>query len=189
MSLSDDFMVRCRKLGLECDEFPTSEMSSVLAALACFPMHMVANVDAWTNDTEFRVPVFDLPGAEKIREAFVLGMQEADFDLIPEHRQLLLTLVGKAKPSDLVIYEYALETLQIAFRMLSENLTERVRREIARSIVAVAKASGEGLGGSGPKVTPQEQFCIDDINEALRLDSSDVARTVLEKVGKEPMSY
>ena len=64
-----DVLERCRKLGLQCDAIPTDSMSSVVAALSCFPMYMVANVDAWTSDKQFRVPILDLPGSEHVREA------------------------------------------------------------------------------------------------------------------------
>ncbi len=189
MSPTDEIMNRCRKLGLECDTFPTDKMSSVLGALACFPMYMVANVDAWTNDVEFRVPILDWAGSEKIREAFVLGYQESNFNLERDHGLLLKTLLSNTKPSDLVIYEYALSTLRRAIKIVSADLAEHLRVAIAQTIVAVARASGEGLGGSGPKITPQEQFCIDDIDEALGLSSSKRAAEVLQQAGREPMSF
>lgn len=179
MRKSDEIMDRCRRLGLECETFPVDEMSSAMAALMCFPMYMVANVDAWTNDVEFRVPILDWPGSEKIRESFVLGWEEAKFNLEKDHRIVLQTLLWKAKPSDLVIYEFALETLKLALATVTAGLAERIRVTVAQTIVAVAKASGEGLGGSGPKVTPQERFCIDDIGEALQLSAAPRAAAIL----------
>jgi hypothetical protein len=170
---------RCRKLGLQCDTIATDKASSVLAALSCFPMYMVANVHAWTSDTQFRVPLLDLPGSEHIRESFVLGSQEGKFDIEEAHRRVLSTLVSNPKPSDLVFYEYALETLQMAFAILTPNVVDNFRVAIARMIVAVAKASGEGVGGTGPKVNPQEASCIKLIIETLSLTDSDSAAELL----------
>jgi len=177
-----DILTRCRKLGLNCDAIPTDSMSSVLAALSCFPMYMVANVDAWTSDTQFRVPLLDLPGIEHIREAFELGSQESRLNIDKSHRRVLGTLVANAKPCDLVFYEYALETLRITLGVLTPGLAEQVRAAVARMIVAVAKASGEGFGGTGPKISPQERACIEVINEILSLSESESAAAVLAEV-------
>jgi hypothetical protein len=170
---------RCRKLGLQCDVIPTESMSSALAALSCFPMYMVANVDAWTSDTQLLVPILDLPGSEHIREAFALGTQERQFDIEKQHRRVLSTLVANAKPSDLVVYEYALETLRLAFDTLAPSLAEKLRTVVAQTIVTVAKASGEGLGGSGQKVSPHERECIEMIDTTLALSETSSAAAVL----------
>jgi len=156
---------RCCKLGLECSDMPTDQLSSALAALSCFPMYMVANVDAWTSDRQWHVPILDLPGSEHLREALALGMQEGKFDISKEHGHILGTLVSGAKPCDLVIYEYALETLRQA---MAEGM-----------IVVVAEASGEGLLGTGPKVSPQEEACIKQIDSVLSLSDSTAAAAVL----------
>lgn len=189
MPPTEEILHSCRKLGLACEVFPTDEMSSILASLACFPMYMVANVDAWTSDVEFRVPVLDWPGAEKIRESFVLGVEEARFDLEERHTQLLRTLLGQAKPSDLVIYEYALDTLRVALMVVARDVAERLRVAIASTVVAVARASGERLGGLGPKITPQEQACIDRIDAVLDLSASSEAAKVLRGFAHDAMSF
>ena len=177
-----DILERCHKLGLKCDTIPTDSMSSLLAALSCFPMYMVANVDAWTSDTQFRVPILDLPGSEHIRESFVLGTQEGTLEIEKHHRRVLGTLVANAKPCDLILYEYALETLRITLGVLTPSLAAKVRTAVARMIVAVARASGEGIGGSGPKITPQERACIEVINETLSLSETESAAAVLAEV-------
>ncbi len=181
-STQSDVVNRCRKLGLQCDTIPTDSMSSVLAALSCFPMYMVANVDAWASHKKFRVPILDLPGSEHIRESFVLGAQEGKLEIEKQHRGVLGTLVTNAKPCDLIFYEYALETLRGALGMLTPSLAESVRAAVARMIVAVAKASGEGIGGTGPKISPQERACIEAINETLSLSESESAAAVLAEV-------
>ncbi len=46
-------------------------------------------------------------------------------------------------------------------------------------IVAAAEASGEGLLGTGPKVSPQEKACIKQIDSVLSLSDSEAAAAVL----------
>jgi len=177
-----DIVDRCRKLGLQCDTIPSGSMSSVLAALSCFPMYMVANVDAWTSDRQFRVPFLDLPGSEHIRESFALGKEEGKFEIEKDHRRVLSTLVANAKPCDLVFYEYALETLRLSLGALEHGLAVKVREAVARMIVAVANASGEGIGGTGPKVSPEEKACIEVISKTLSLTETETAATVLAEI-------
>jgi hypothetical protein len=176
-------MERCHKLGLRCDELPTDRLSSALAGLACFPMYMVANVHGWTSDRQFRIPLVDLPGFEHIREAFEIGKQEGSFEMTKDHRRVLGTLISHAKPPDLVIYEYALETLQRLLPLLSATLADDVRAAVARMIVAVAQASGEGYLGTGEKISPEERACIIQIDRELSLSASARAAEALKSVG------
>ena len=174
---------RCRKLGLRCDDLPGDRISSALAALACFPMYMVANVHAWTSEGQFRVPLLDLPGSEHIRESFEIGKQEAAFQLAPEHRRVLGALISHARPSDLVVYEYALETLKELLPLLSPAVADTVRAAIARMIVAVARASGEAYLGTGEKISPEERACIAQIDRELALSGSPRAAEALKGLG------
>lgn len=176
-------MERCHKLGLRCDEFPTGHLSSTLAALSCFPMYMVANVHGWTSDRQFHIPLLDLPGSEHIREAFEIGKQEGDFEMTKEHRRVLGSLLSQAKAPDLVIYEYALETVKAVLPQLSPALAEQVRTAIARMVVAVAQASGEGFLGTGEKISPEERACIGHIDRELSLAASPRAAEILKAVG------
>ncbi len=173
---------RLGKLGIRCSELPVDRLSSPLAALACFPMYMVANVHGWTSDRQFRVPLLDLPGSEHIREAFEIGQQEGAFEMTREHRRVLGNLLTHAKPPDLVIYEYALETLKGLLPLLSPALADTVRSGIARTVIAVAQASGEGLLGSGEKVSPEERECIAQIERELSLSTSPRAAEVLKAI-------
>ncbi len=172
---------RARKLGLVCDELSPDSVTSPVAALACFPMYMVANVHAWTADKQFRVPVLDIPGFEAIREAFTIGKQESKFDLARQHRHVLSALL-QSKPADLIIYEYALETLQSYLEGASPAVAQEVRIAVARMIVAVAKASGEGMFGSGDPVSPEERECIAHIAAKLNLSASAEAAAILAEV-------
>jgi hypothetical protein len=182
MAVSTQWVERCGKLGLRCQDIPSDAMSSTLAALACFPMYMVANVHAWTTDRQWHVPILDLPGAEHIREAFAIGRQEGSLEISREHRRVLGMLVSHAKAPDLVFYEYALETLKGILSELTPELANQVRAAIARMTVAVAQASGEGWLGSGPKVSSEEKACIGQIARELSLTSSPAAAAYLKDV-------
>ena len=182
MAVSVRLLDRFRKLGLTCDEVATDHISSPMAALACFPLYMVVNVHAWTNDKQFRVPILDLPGSEHIREAFAIGKQEHSFDLAKEHRRVLGTLLSHAKPSDLVIYEYALGTLKDLLLEVTPQTAEQIRAAVARMIVAVAQASGEGFLGTGPKISPEERACIMEIANALSLQDTPASADILKPI-------
>lgn len=176
-----EIVTRCQKLGIECEELPTDQITSGLATLACFPMYMVANVHAWTGDSQWNMPILDLPGSEHIREAFELGKQQGGLGLDKQHRQLLSTLLNKAKPSDLVIYEYALETLKSVFAEVTSEVSNTLRAGIAQMIVAVAKASGKGLLGTGKKISDNERACIMHIADELSLNESEAANKALSE--------
>ena len=82
---------RLSLLGLACDEVPLDRLSSAIAALAAFPMYMVANVHAWAGHGHRRIPLIDIPSAAMIRESFVIGEAEARVEMSREHRHLLGT--------------------------------------------------------------------------------------------------
>lgn len=170
---------RLNLLGITCDQVPEDQLSSATATLACFPMYMVANLHGWTSDTQWSLPVVDLPGFEAIREAFAIGRQEKKLDITVEHRRLLGTLLSHVKPSDRVIYEYALETLQMFLQNAAENVAEEIRSAVARMIIAVAKASGDGLMGTGQKISREEERAIGHIADRLELRKSKAAKETL----------
>ena len=58
---------------------------------------------------------------------------------------------------------------------MAPPVAERVRSAVAHMIVAVARASGEGLFGSGAKVSSEEKACIDWIVSELDLHKSQTA--------------
>jgi hypothetical protein len=182
MSVSESWLVdRCRKLGLACEDLPLDRLSSALAALACFPMYMVANEHHWTSDHKWHVPYLDLPGFEEIREGFVIGEEEAAFEMSKAHRHVLGTLLTSAKPADVVIYDYALETLREFLAAATVPLAERIRTAVAHMIVAVAQAAGKGwFGGAGQKVSLEEKSCIGQIAKELSLQTSPKAAALLK---------
>ncbi|MHC4403293.1 MAG: hypothetical protein ACYTG0_26850 [Planctomycetota bacterium] len=180
--LPERLVSRLQKLGLSCDEVALDCLSSQTAALMCFPMYMVANVHAWTSATQFQVPVVDLPGSEAIRESFVIGTQEGRLDISKEHRRVVSSLLTHAKPSDRVIYEYALETIALFLSAADPTVVAQTRTAVARMIIAVAKASGQGLLGTGEKISPQERACIEQIAAELHLRDTQDAAQVLQEI-------
>lgn len=177
---AETLTARLAKLGLRCDDDPpTDRLTSATAALACFPMYMVANLHAWTADRQFRVPLFDIPGSEQFLESFAIGKQEAKLELEPEHAAALGTMMSNARPADRIIYEYALETLRRFLDQGTEDLAVTVRTAVAQMVVAVARAAGKGPLGSGPKVSDEERACIRQIADALDLESTEPATAVL----------
>ena len=176
---SPSLVERLNLLGIQCDDVPTDQLSSAIAALSCFPMYMVANLHGWTSDEQWSLPLVDLPGFEAIREAFVIGRQEKQFEMSVEHRRLLGTLLSHVKPSDRVFYEYALETLRMFLETASESVADPIRSAVARMIVAVAKASGDGILGTGQKISREEERAIKRIADILDLRKSEAAKDAL----------
>lgn len=164
-----EVMSRLQMLGLKCEEVPLDRVSSPIAALACFPMYMVANVHGWTSDRQFKVPLLDIQGLEAFREAFVIGQEQARLQIDPEHRKVVDSMLSTVRPQDRIIYEYALETLKRYLAVAQPAVGERIRTLVARTVVDVARASGKGVFGTGEKVSPQERECINHIAAELRL--------------------
>jgi hypothetical protein len=167
-------------LGLKCDDVPVDRVTSPIAALACFPMYMVANLHGWTADRQFKVPLFDIQGIEAIREGFVIGEEEARVEITAEHRKVVDSMLSPARPPDRVVYEYALETLKRYLAVAQPGVAERLRALVARTVVDVAKASGKGLFGTGEKVSPQERECIAHIATELLLADAPKAAEILK---------
>jgi hypothetical protein len=143
-------------------------------------MYMVANVHAWTPAKQWRLSLIDLPGSEAIREAFAIGLEERQLDLHEEHRSVLSTLMAAPKASDLIIYEYALETIRIFLTEAEKGLAAQVRAAVAHMIVSVAEASGQGFLGRGSKTSPEERACVDHIASVLSLRESRGATKILD---------
>lgn len=177
---------RLMKLGLDPDAHDGADgegkMGSALAALSCFPMYMVANVHAWTPDGQWDVPLLNIPGFECIREAYAIEMQESTLRISRHHRRVLGALLSKARPMDLVMYEYALETLRMCLDESDAEMADSLRAAVAHMIVAVASASGEGVFGRGEKIGPEERDCIEQIATVLELRASDRAAKTLDSM-------
>jgi hypothetical protein len=50
-------------------------------------------------------------------------------------------------------------------------------------VVAVAHASGEGILGSGARISPEEKACIAQIDRELTLSASPRAAEILKAIG------
>jgi hypothetical protein len=169
-------------LGLTCEEVPIDRISSPIAALACFPMYMVANVHGWTTDRQFKIPLLDIQGLEAFREAYVIGEEEGRLEMAPAHRKVVDSMLSTTRPPDRIIYEYALETLKHYLQLAQAPVRERLRSLMARMVVDVAQASGKGLFGTGEKVSSQERECISHIAAELGLTESVKATEFLKKL-------
>lgn len=174
---------RLNRLGLHCTEVPLDRLSSAVAALACFPMYMVANLHGWTTEKQFKVPLVDFPGFEAIREAVAIGEQEARMHVAKEHGKVLATMLSTARPPDRVVYEYALDTLREFLVAATPAVADEVRTAVARMVVAVAQASGKRLFGTGAKISPAERECIRQIDAALGLAGCAPAAAILSAAG------
>jgi hypothetical protein len=171
---------RLDMLGLKCDDLPLDRITSPVAALACFPMYMVANVHGWTTDRQFKVPLLDIAGFEAIREAVVIGKEEARLDMTAQHRKVVDCMLSTARPPDRVIYEYAMQVLKDYLSIAQPAVVANLRTLVARMIVDVAKASGKGIFGTGEKVSPEERECITHIAAELRLNDAPQAAEILK---------
>ena len=181
-SVVDDLVHRLYLLGLNCEDVALNQAESATLALSCFPMYMVANVHAFTDDKQWKLPAFDLPGFESLRESHAIGKQEKQFEINREHSRVLGSLLSQAKPSDLAIYDHAVQTLEVFFSVAEASVVDQMRSSIARMIVAVAEASGEGFFGSGEKVSEQEWYAIQKVDSRLGLRQSEAAREILQKL-------
>lgn len=175
----DDLIHRLYLLGLDCEDVPLNQAVSATLALSCFPMYMVANVHAFTDDRQWKLPAFDVPGFEAIREAHAIGKQEKQLAINREHSRVLATLLAHAKPSDLAIYECALDALELFLSAAEADVVEEMRTSIARMIVAVAEASGKGFFGTGKKASDQELAVIRRVDGQLGLRESEAALAIL----------
>jgi len=151
-------------------------------ALACFPMYMVANVATWSDDSDRHLKLSNLFNAASLRDAYAIGEQETRLEINAQHAAILHHLLTDARPPLLVVYEYGLETLRIFLSVANPDLVELVKMAVARMIVAVAKASGEGWFGAGGEPTDDQRKCIRLISEQLGLRHSPTASVVLEEL-------
>ena len=81
-----------------------------------------------------------------------------------------------------VIYEYALEALKEFLTAAAPAVADELRTAVARTVVAVAQASGKRLFGTGEKISPTERECIQNIAAELRLADCAPAAAILSAV-------
>jgi hypothetical protein len=182
---SEAIVERVRKLGFECDQLPTQQLSSVSKALACIPMYMVANVHGWTEDRQFEIRRLGIAGSEATREAHTIGKEERKLRIDKPERKVLGTFLRRTRPADLIIYEFAVQTLADFLAEASAEVAEELRVIVARTTIRVARAAGKGILGTGEKITAYEADCINQIATALQLDESPRAQDHLDALGGE----
>ncbi len=180
--MARDIIDRLNKLGLPTSKLSKDKLESAVAALMCLPMYMVSNVHGWTEDRQFMLPVLEAHGAEAFREAKAIGSVEASLELDAVHAKALSEFLASARPSDLIVYEYALETLRNYLDLCEPTLASEIRQHVAQTIVHVAEASGKALFGGGEKVSHEERDCIAQIDEVLWLRKDPGAAAALEKI-------
>ena len=134
------------------------------------------------SDRQFKVPLVDIPTFKSLREAVVIGEEELDLQITPEHSEILDSMFTTVRRADRVVYEYALETLKQFLAITQPAVVEKVRTLVAKGVVHVAKASGKGIFRTGEKVSPQERECISHIAAELRLMDTPGAAEILNKL-------
>jgi hypothetical protein len=86
---------------------------------------------------------------------------------------------------DAIIYDYAVESLKLFLDVADPKVATPLRNMIARTMMNVALASGKRWFGAGAKATPQQVAIIEQINDALQLDSSKIAERFLDPLDTE----
>ena len=179
-----ELIARIKKLGITCEHTPVTDcVDPAITATACFPMNMVAGasvlMDLPEQDRSSFKDLFNIAG---VREAFVIGEQESSLAVSAEDVKTLDGMLAFHRPADIIIYEYALDTLSLYFTMANSDVVEVLKMAIARSIVAVSKAAGEGWFGSGSRPSEDQRACIDTICLRLKLGESKSATAVLAEI-------
>ena len=77
------------------------------------------------------------------------------------------------------MYEYAVETMRQFLALAEPALATHLRIAIARMVVAVAQASGEGWFGSGDPVSDEERASIGYVARLLDLHDCPQADEIL----------
>ena len=146
-----ELISRLNKLGIKCEHAPsTDRIDAPIAAVVCFPMHMVAGTSVLIDSTDQDQMSFKkLFQITAVREAFVIGEQENSLPVSDADVKVLDEMLAFHRSADIIIYEYALDTLSLYFTMANADVVDLLKTVIARSVVAVSKAAGEGWFGSG----------------------------------------
>ena len=179
-----ELISRVNKLGIKCEHAPsTDRIDAPIAAVACFPMHMVAGASVLIDPTDRDQMSFKkLFHITAVREAFVIGEQESSLPVSDADVKVLDGMLAFHRAADIIIYEYALDTLSLYFTMANADVVDLLKTVIARSVVAVSKAAGEGWFGSGGTPSDDQRTCIDTICLRLKLRESKTASVVLDKI-------
>ncbi len=179
-----ELISRLNKLGIKCEHAPlTDRIDAPIAAVACFPMYMVAGasvlIDSTDQDQMSFTKLFQITA---VREAFVIGEQENALSVSDADGKVLDGMLAFHRSADIIIYEYALDTLSLYFAIANADVVDLLKTVIARSVVAVSKAAGEGWFGGGGTPSDDQRTCIDTICLRLKLRESKTASVVLDEI-------
>ena len=178
---------RIIKLGFECPApLRADSLQSPILALACMPMYYVAVILEIQEDDEMPESVKnDMFGVHNLRELSAISELVTDLHLeAPDQRQLRSMLTNR-RPVDAIIYDYAIETLNLFLDFADPKTAKSLRNVIARTMVSVAHASGKGWFGTGAQATPKQVELINRINDALKLNRSEIAERLLELIAED----
>ena len=95
---------------------------------------------------------------------------------------VLRTLLIGRRRIDSIIYDFALEAIQLFFEAAEDRIVELSKLMIAQSIVSVAHASGSGWFGTGAQPSPEQSEIIEVICDKLSLQASEQASTALAEL-------
>jgi hypothetical protein len=183
----DEIQSRIIQLGFNCpSEPPTHVISAPVYALLCMPMHYVASALILKTDDE--VPeslIEDLFGVKNVRESFTAGNEVAELPVSKQDAATLHKYLVHRRPVDSIIYDFAIDTIGLFFDVANGDVVELAKTIIARTVVAIAHASGEGWFGSGAKATPEQNEIIRRVCHRLGLADSKTATEILKALRED----
>lgn len=177
-----DVQTRIEQLGFRCPKEPiTHAISGPVYSLLCMPMYYVASAVILKTDSEVSESLIeDIFGVKNVREAFTIGDKLSELPVSDSDAAVLRTLLFNRRSMDSIIYDFALETIERFFEVANKDVVELAKTIIARTVVAVAHASGEGWFGAGAKATPEQDEVIRRICDSLDLEDSPTATAILD---------
>jgi hypothetical protein len=181
---------RIQQLGFYCPNVPPTHVIAVpVYALLCMPMHYVAAALMLKTDEEVPESVIeDLFGVKNVREAFSAENVVSELPVSETDANLLRKYLVHRRPVDSIIYDFALDTISQFFEVANDDVVELAKTIVARTVVAIAHASGEGWFGSGSKASPEQNEVISLIYERLNLADSPTAKEILDALEKDVLS-
>ncbi|MEM9941817.1 MAG: hypothetical protein AAF939_09525, partial [Planctomycetota bacterium] len=135
---------RIQQLGFYCPSVPLTHLiSAPVYALICMPMYYVASAIVIKTDEE--VPeslIEDLFGVKNVRESFTAGNEVSELPVSEQDSRHLQKFLIHRRPIDSIIYDFALDTIGLFFEVADESVVQTAKMIVAKTVVAVAHASG-----------------------------------------------
>ena len=173
---------RIEKLGFECPrDLKTDQLEPAVLALACMPMYYVAVILEIKDDEELpESATNDIFGVHHLRELMATSEATGSLQLNSADERQLRSLLVNRRPIDSIIYDFAIETLRKYLNVASPEVAEPIRAMIARTMVSVAHASGDGWFGAGSRATPEQVALIQKIAASLGLEQNEAAASLMK---------